>query len=173
MASKHYPGGSVVVVALMGETQILLIKETTKPAPHYWKLIGETVEPGESLLNALIGAVREEAGWNDKNGIPNIGATYEGGKVTAVTDPRIKRIVQFGEKERVEARCWHWRHFFGVLTTDDMVKKLAGAHLSVDADEEIETQMFPLAMLETLPGLMRKHEELIRSIPKCKMVDVK
>ncbi|MSR70641.1 NUDIX hydrolase [Candidatus Kaiserbacteria bacterium] len=165
--SKHFEGGSVVVVAVVGQTEILLIRETTKPLPIYWKLVSETVEPGESLLNAVIGGIREEAGFKD------IAVEYgPDGKVKKVIDPRIKRVVEFGGREWIKSRYPHWRHFFGILTTDEVIKGLSGKYHKIDESEEINTQVFSLNSLHTLPDLLRQHAELIRSIPRCSMTEV-
>ena len=159
--SKHILGGAVVVVAVIGETEILLIRETTKPKPHYWKLISETAEPDEPILNTLWGGVREEAGFEMK------AERDEKGKVVKIVDPHVKAIKELAPPEWVSSgRAPHWRHFWGILTTDHVVTRLSGKHHSGDENEEIDTHAFPLAGLHTLPDLLRQHVEMIRNIPQ-------
>lgn len=161
--SKHIKGGAVVVVALLGETEILLIRETTKPRPHLWKLVSETAEPGEPILNTLWGGVREEAGFNMKARL------NERGEVVGIIDPSVVAVKELAPPEWVSGRgvrAPHWRHFWGVLTTDHVIKRLSGKHLSGDENEEIDTQAFPLASLQTLPDLLHQHAEMIRNIPQ-------
>src|SRR3989344_3360054 len=152
--SKHVHGGAVVVVAILGQTQILLIKETTKPLPHYWKLISETVEPGEPILNAVWGGVREEGGFEMK-------AEYDtGGKVIKITDPNVVQVKELNQREWGEGRIPHWRHFWGVVTTDHVISRLSGKRLSGGPDEKIETLSFPLARISSIPDLLRQHAEM-------------
>lgn len=160
--SKHFEGGAAVLVAVMGETLILLIRETTKPLPHFWKLPGETVEKGEPIINAVLGAVREEACFADLcTGIDPSTKTLK------ANDPRVHAVKELAPPEWVESRRPHWRHLWGVLTTDEVIKSLSGRHFSHPTEkEEIDTGAFPLANFEYIPNIMRTHVQVIRSIPR-------
>ena len=149
----------MVVAAIIGETKILLIKERTKPTPHYWKLVSETVEPGEPILNALWGGLREEAGL-----ILNVRRIN--GQVVEIIDERLKVAKQLIPSHMVAGHFPHQRHFWGLLTTDEVVMSLSGQQLTGDINEEIETMAFDLAELEGVVDLLPKHRELISRIPQ-------
>ena len=155
--SKHVEGGAVVVVAIVGKTKILLIKETTKPLPHFWKLVSETVEPGEPILNTLWSGVQEEAGLE-------LGVRREDGEVVDFVDDRA---------DVVEACPPHWvphkyrphtRYFYGIITSDAIIQSLSGQHLIGDENEKIETQAFDLAELEGMVDFIPKQRELIEKL---------
>lgn len=171
MKYEQVEGGSAAVFALKGETKILLGRNPRRRDPK-WKLFAETMKPGESILNTLLAGLTEEAGMTDIK--TEMG---ENGKVARFIDPRIKGVVEFGEREWIAStRIPHWRHFFGVITTDEVINRLSGeTHIIEEEDEveEIQTMEFPLAMLETLgDSLLRPHAELIRSIPQRKVKEV-
>lgn len=156
--TKHVAGGAVVVAAILGETKILLIKERTKPLPHYWKLVSETVEPGEPILDALQRGVGEEAGLKleVRRGTD--------GKVIEITDQRLNAVKQLAASHMIAGKFPHRRHFWGLLTSDHVVMSLSGQQLTGDVNEEIETQAFDLAELETMVDLLPKHRELIQQL---------
>ena len=155
--SKHIVGGAVVVVAILGETKILLIQETTKPKPHYWKLIAETLEPGEPILNALWGGVREEAGLE-------LSVRRLNGQVVEIADGRLKAAKQLLRSQWVQSHFPHHRHFWGLLTTDEVVQTLSGKHLQGDKNEEIDTMAFDLADLEKMVDFHPVHRKLIEQL---------
>ncbi len=157
--SKHVPGGAAVVIAIMGEKKILLIKETTKPRPHFWKFVGETVEPGEPILNALWGGVREEAGLE-------LEARRVGGKVVEIIDPRIKVTRQLLPPHWVQSHTPHKRHFWGLMTTDEVVLALSGKHHTGDVNEEIDTLAFDLSELDKMPDFHPQHRKLIGELQR-------
>lgn len=158
--SKHYNGGHVAVAVIVGRTKILLIKETTKPTPHFWKFISETLEPDEPVLNALWGGLKEEAGLDLKV------RHGPSGDVVEFVDERA-RVVELCEPHLVYSRGGtHTRHFFGVETTDEVVMSLSSQKLVGGYNEEIETQAFNIAELDSLPLFHPHHRELLRSIKK-------
>jgi hypothetical protein len=167
MQYERVEGGAAVVAALIGEKNGLFIKNLNRPDPK-WKLIAETNKPGESILHTLLSGLAEEAGLKDIK--TELG---QDGKIARFNDPRIKRVVQFGEPEYIRSKVPHYRHFFGVMTTDEVIHGLSGAHHHIEEPdgrggietEHIETMEFPLAMLDNIPNLLRQHAELIRSIP--------
>lgn len=160
--TKQVPGGAVVIAAILGETKILLIKETTKPTPHYWKLISETVEEGESILSALVRGVGEEGGFN-------LEVRTSGGQVVEITDQRLKAARQLVPSHLVPKPQPHKRHFWGLLTTDAVICSLSGKHLTGDVNEEIDTLAFDLSELETMVDLLPKHRELIKQVTQKKV----
>lgn len=156
--TKHTEGGTVVIAAILGETKILLIKEITKPIPHFWKLVSETVEPRESILAALCRGVEEEAGLKLETRQAN-------GTVVEIIDPRIRSAKQLAPSHMVQGKYPHRRHFWGLLTTDDVVMSLSGKHLTGDVNEEIDTMAFDLFELEVMVDLLPQHREIISRIP--------
>jgi ADP-ribose pyrophosphatase YjhB (NUDIX family) len=143
------------VAAIVGPTQILLIKETTKPTPHFFKLVSETCEPDEPVLNALWGGLREEAGLE-------LSVERDGdGKVTRVVDERVS-VQELLSPHTVEGHHSHTRYFYGVVAKSDaLIHSLSGKHLTGDKNEEIDTQAFSLRELEAMVDLLPKHRELI------------
>jgi ADP-ribose pyrophosphatase YjhB (NUDIX family) len=148
------------VVAIIGETKILLIKETTKPLPHYWKLVSETLLQDEPILNALNRGVGEEAGLKD------LEVRELNGQVVEFTDPRLKAVRQLIRSHLVSKPQQHRRHFWGLMTSDEVIMSLSGKHLTGDVDEEIDTMAFDLSDLEGMMDLLPKHRELIKQIPR-------
>ena len=153
-------GGAVIVAAIIGEKKILLIKETTKPLSHFWKLVSETLLDGESILNALRRGVGEEAGLND------LKVREIGGQVIEIIDPRLKAVKQLIASHMLTKPTAHRRHFWGLVTSDDVINSLSGKHLTGDVNEEIETQAFDLSDLEGMVDLLPRHRELIKQIPE-------
>lgn len=153
-------GGAVIVAAIIGESKILLIKETTKPTPHFWKLVSETLLPDESILDGLCRGVAEEAGL----------VGLEGRKINdqmvKLTDPRLKVAKQLIPSHMVQRPTPHRRHFWGLLTTDKVVMSLSGQRLTGDTNEKIETLAFDLAELEDMVDLLPRHRQLIEQIPQ-------
>jgi hypothetical protein len=145
-----------MVVAIVGETKILLIKETTKPLPHYWKLVSETMEPNEVIARAICRAVEEEAGL--KLDIP---PSSGGTTINLATDARVKGLTQFVPPHMVSGRFPHRRHFWGILTTDKVVMSLSGKHLTGDSNEEIDTMAFNIYELDGMVDFLPQHRELI------------
>ena len=169
MEYERVEGGAAVVIALVGKTKVLLVRSRNHPDPK-WKLIAETVKPGESILNTVKYGLEEEAGL--ENIKTELGLD---GKIARFIDPRILKVVRFGEPElMVKAKFKHWRHFFGVLTTDEVIHQLSQAdRFTEESDgrggfevEALETMEFPLSGLSDMVGLLRPHAELIRSIPQ-------
>lgn len=156
--SKHVPNGKVVMAAILGETKVLLIKEVTKPTPHFFKFPAETVEPGESILSALKRGVEEEAGVKD------LQVRYSGGDIVEVIDSRFKVVRQLMAPHWVHSHYYHKRYFWGLLTTDVFVKSLAGQHLFGDKNEEIYTAVFDLAELDKMMDFHPQHRELIKQL---------
>jgi ADP-ribose pyrophosphatase YjhB (NUDIX family) len=166
---EQVEGGAVVVIALISKSKILLVKNLDHPEPK-WKLIAETVKPGESILNTLKYGLEEEAG------LENIKTELgQDGKIAKFTDPRIIKVVEFGEPEYLEkVRVKHYRHFYGVLASDELLNSLTGERRHTEENdgnggtevEALETGTFPISMIGDMPGLLRQHSELIRSIPE-------
>ncbi len=160
---RHIPNdqtqmGAVVVAAILGETKILLIKETTKPTPHYWKLISETMEPGEPILDALQRGVSEEAGLELEV------RRSSDNTVAEIIDGRVKVAQQLIRSHVLEKPRPHRRHFWGILTSDEVVMSLSGKHLTGDVNEEIDTMAFDKADLEKMVDLLPRHRELIMQL---------
>jgi ADP-ribose pyrophosphatase YjhB (NUDIX family) len=155
--TKHRPGGAAIIVAILGETKILLIRETTKPLPHCWKLVSETLGKDEPILDGLCRGVDEEAGLRLEVRLTN-------GKVFSVTDPRIIVVAELVPSHMVPSEVPHRLHFWGLLTTDEVVMSLSGRHLEGDTNEKIDTMAFNLSELEAMDDLLPPHRELIRSI---------
>lgn len=166
MQYERVEGGAAVVIALISEAKILLVRSRNHPDPK-WKLIAETVKPGESILNTLKYGLEEEAGFKDIK--TELGSD---GKIERFSDSRILKVVEFGEPEYMRTKVPHYRHFYGVLTTDEVIHQLSGEdHHIEEIDEgghpeveDLETMEFPLEMIESVEGLLRSHAELIRSI---------
>lgn len=174
MLHERVDGGACVIIALVGEKNILLIKDLSKIDPK-WKLIAETVKPGESYLHTVLAGLTEEAGMKDIK--TELGPDN---KVARFTDPRILGVVQFGEPEYVRSKIPHYRYFYGVFTTDEVISSLSGETHHIEEDdgkggraiEHIETMHFPLTALESVRDLLRPHAELIRSIPNRQKIDI-
>ncbi len=168
MQYEQMVDGAAVVVALIGESNILLVRNMEHPDPK-WKLIAETNKPGESILHTLVSGLEEEAGMEKIE--TKLGSD---GKIVSFIDPRIKEVVQLGEPERVNSRIPHFRHFYGVRVADELIHELSGkVHLTEERNgegkiegEHLETKEFALVDLDDLgKDLLRQHAELIRSIP--------
>lgn len=155
---QHVRGGAVIVATIIGETKILLIKETTKPTPHYFKLVSETLLEGESILNALCRGVAEEAGLKD------LKVREVNGQVVEIIDPRLKAARQLIPSHMLMKPSPHRRHFWGLVTSDEVIMSLSGKHLTGDVDEEIDTMAFDLSELDKMVDLLPKHRELINQI---------
>ena len=151
-------GGAVIVAAIIGEEKILLIKETTKPLPHYFKLVSETLLDGEHILNALCRGVAEEAGLKD------LGTRAPNGQVVEVLDPRLKAVKMLVRSHMLMKPVPHRRHFWGLVTTDELIMSLSGKHLTGDENEEIDTYAFDLSELEGMVDLLPQHRELIMQL---------
>jgi ADP-ribose pyrophosphatase YjhB (NUDIX family) len=156
--TQHVRGGAVIVAAIIGETKILLIKETTKPTPHYFKLVSETLLEGEPILNALCRGVAEEAGLKD------LKVREVNGQVVEIIDPRLTAVKQLIPSHMLVKPSPHRRHFWGLMTTDEVIMSLSGKHLTGDVNEEIDTMAFDLSELEKMVDLLPKHRELINQI---------
>lgn len=151
-------GGAVIVVALIGETKILLIKETTKPLPHYYKLVSETLLDGEPILNALCRGVAEEAGLKE------LETRMLNDQVVEILDPRLKAVKMLIPSHMLMKPTPHRRHFWGLMATDELIMSLSGQHLTGDVNEEIDTMAFDLSELEKMVDLLPKHRELIQNL---------
>jgi len=159
---KEQSPGAVVVAAIIGETSILLIKEVTKPTPHYWKLVSETVENGEPILDALQRGVAEEA-------VLKLEVRLANGQVVEIIDKRINVARQLVPSHMLWKPTTHRRHFWGLMTTDEVVQSLSGQKLTGDKNEEIETKAFPLAELGKMAEFrefLPHHDKLINMIGK-------
>ncbi len=157
--SRHAESGAVVVAAIIGRSKILLIKEVTKPIPHYWKLVSETVEPSEPILNALWRGLGEEAGFvldveRDGDGI-----------ITDFIDDRIS-LHKLLEPHEVQGWLPHTRHFYAAITSDELILSLSGKTLHGDKNEIIETHAFGISELEGMADFLPAHRALIQSIRK-------
>ena len=159
-STKHRPGGAVIVVAILGETKILLIQESTKPLPHYWKLVSETLGKDEPVLEGLCRGVYEEAGLQlqVRYGVH--------GTITEVIDPRVQCLKPLVPSHMLPSQIPHRRHFWGILTTDEVVMSLSGKHLEGDTNEQIDTMAFNLDELGTMVDLLPTHEELIQMMKR-------
>lgn len=158
--SKQYDGGAVAVVALFSTERILLIREKTKPEPHYWKLLSETIEPQEPILSAVWGALEEEAGMQKLRCIRD-----RDGEVIKIQDPRILNIRELLPKEWVKrTRKPHWRHIWGALTTNEVIMDLSGEFLNPEPDEELETRAFMLANVYNEEFLLPHHRDILMRI---------
>ena len=156
-SEKHFEGGAVAIVALFSPNLILLIKEPTKRPPIMFKLLSETFERGEPILNAVCGALSEEAGMGTLRAERD-----RSGKVERVTDARIKRLMQLLEPEWLpHGRAPHWRHVWGALTTDEIIKSLAGKVLEPEDNERLETHAIELAGVTEIPDLLPAHREIL------------
>jgi hypothetical protein len=167
MSISQHEGGSVALTALAGKTLVLLMKEISKPAPHFLKVSSETMEPGESIEHTAISGLMEEFGMRD------LKTEVTGGLITKITDPRIASFEEVGERKWIEARRSHWQHrFLAVARDDDVIRGLADKLIVVkqdsEPDERIETTAKTYAELDELfreGKLLRSHTEFIRYIP--------
>jgi hypothetical protein len=148
-----------MVVALFSANHILMIKEPTKRLPHYYKLLSETFEPNEAALNALWGAIREEAGLElevKRNDL---------GEVDEITDKRVSVYKQVFEPEWIETRRPHWRHFWAVMTMDEVILSLDDKRLNPEPDEVLLTLARPFSThLLTDEETLQPHRELLRRL---------
>ena len=55
---------AVAILVLDKDNKVVIIKDRTKPTPHYWKLPGGRGEPGETIEEAGAREIREETGRN-------------------------------------------------------------------------------------------------------------
>ena len=160
IGEKTYPpGGAAIVVAILGETKILLIKETSQLLPHYWKLVSETLNTDESVLDGLCRGVDEEAELK-------LETLRVKGSVVKITDPRIRVVKKLVRSHMVATRIPHRLHFWGLLTTDQVVMSLSGKHLANAENEIIDTMAFNISELDGMRDFHPHHRELILSIPK-------
>lgn len=167
MQHEQIVGGKCAVIALYGDTKILLIRNPGRP-DWKWKLLSETNKPGESMMQTLVSGLDEEAGF--KGIKTELGADN---KIARITDERIEKVGQLGEPEYIRSRKPHDRYFYGVKVSDKLIHELAGQRITIEEDdgqggtevEDIETAAFPLAMLDGIENLLRPHAEMIRSIP--------
>ena len=155
--SQHLrrPGDGVVIIALVGSTLVLLIKEITKPAPHFLKLISEKLHKDEPLKQAVCRAVQEEAG------LENLQLYEREGGVLETADDRILSIEVLVQPEELLGRNPHWRYVYVLRCDDGLVASLAGKRLVGDADEIIDTYACKLHNLHMLPGILAPHRQLI------------
>lgn len=162
MAHTNEDGGAVVVVAIIGETKILLIKETTKPEPHYWKFVSERLKNDrfgrlEPILNGLRAGVAEEAGLV-------LEARFENDEVREIIDPRVKAYRQLLRSHVLPHPRPHRRHFWGVCVSDALIEQLSGKNLTGDVNEEIVTQAFSLQELEKMVDFLPGHRKLLEEL---------
>lgn len=154
--SRHTPGGAAVVIILFSPRKILLIKETTKPRPHYLKLPSETFEPGESAMDALWAGLKEEAGFDVEV------KRNKDGHIIAFTDPRVQKIQLMLPPEQVKSYHPHMRNVWGVLTTDEVIDSLDGQDLKPAENEQMTTHATLLSEVKNHPEIMPLHRELLQ-----------
>lgn len=154
---ERKPGGAVVIVALIGETKVLLGMEITKPLPHYWKFVGETVLPGESILSALCRGVAEETGLK-------LEVRKDGDQVVEITDKRVIAVGQLLPSEDVASAVPHRRHVWGIKVSDGVIESLSGQRLQGDPNETIETGVFDRSTFDLMPNFHPAHRKLMERI---------
>ncbi len=149
--SQQVAGGGVVVVVVYSIHHILLIRNILKQNP-LWKFVGETLEPGEPLFNALVGGLREEAGLL-------LPAVWTGKIVTSVGNDDIV-VKEVRPRVLLETMKPHWQYFYKVRLPDDQLLALSGKILDADVDEKFETKAFDLLVPEHMRDFLPPHKHL-------------
>ena len=143
------PGGAVVIVPIVGQTKVLLIEELTKPEPRYWKFVSETFEPGDTMLDALVRGVAQEAGLTDLA----VQLDHENKHVRKIIDPRVLwqgplAPVEGLTNDNGPQPIPFKRHFQCLRTVDAVVDALSGKILVTKGErEKTRTQSFFLHAL--------------------------
>ncbi len=151
--SQHVAGGGTVVIILYSNKSTLVIRNRLKTNP-LWKFIGETLEPDEPILNAVVAGAREEADFE-------IPAVWQAGVVTKAGNEQII-VKEVRPKRWLETRNPHWQYFYKVLMPESTLQGLSGKVIKADLDVEFETKAVEKFAPDYMPGFLLPHRDLFQ-----------
>jgi 8-oxo-dGTP pyrophosphatase MutT (NUDIX family) len=132
---------------------LFLIRQPDRPDPA-WKFVGGAVEVGETIEQALVREVAEETGGFT---IPYNGETL--GNELIVVEKLFERPVTLGSGT-------HQQHCFLVLCQADDILYLDGRTIKENAVETIETKIFSLDRVLSMPDFLPAQRFLLEKVVK-------
>ncbi len=107
----------VVIAAIFNQDKLLVAQRLSEPFKGYWECPGGKVEPGESLIEALVREIQEEGAvkikhadimfdYVVKNPSGPMHLTWFKTSLEAAFNPMIYTQVHFIKKEEVDALSW-------------------------------------------------------------------
>ncbi|HEY5383171.1 MAG TPA: NUDIX domain-containing protein [Candidatus Paceibacterota bacterium] len=161
----NYPltGDAAVLAVLVANGKTLVIRQPDRDYSQ-WKFPGGTVEPGETIYQALVREIEDETGFQIPH-FKNAGGMWSLGNEKVMVDYLDCRLIK-------TKHGTHDQHQFLIRIADERdILYLDGQIRKEDDEETIETRIFEFPVLETMRDFLWKQLKMLRKV-KAKLTEL-